>query len=144
MSSQWFCRIMGDVWGPMSAMELFAVARRGRLTRDDVVRNGTDGDWVRAETVFGLFDGAAPAGGSRRIEFPARRSQATLTRRETPMRAKARYWVRHKAETAGPFSDRQILRLAATGKLKPEYLLSHDQERWHRVADVKALALAEA
>lgn len=120
----------------MSALELFAVARRGRLTRDDFVREGLHGDWVRAETVGGLFDGSHSAVSSGRITFPppnGRLSPRPALR--TIGAAKARYWVRHEAETAGPFSERRIRRLAAMGKLKSEYLVSRDRNEWHPVAD---------
>ena len=73
MSTQWFCRIMGEVWGPMSALELYTVARRGRLSRDDFVRNGFNGEWTRAETVHGLFDEPNPSTGARQITVPVRR-----------------------------------------------------------------------
>ena len=56
MATEWFCKIMGEEWGPMSAQELIAVARRGRLTRDDNVKRGDQGTWVRAEVVRGLFN----------------------------------------------------------------------------------------
>ena len=55
MATEWYCKIMGDEWGPMSSQELMAVAQRGRLTRNDTVRRGADGTWVRAEVVKGLF-----------------------------------------------------------------------------------------
>jgi len=61
MATEWFCRVMGEEWGPMSARELVAVARFGRLTRDDVVRRGATGTWVRAEIVEGLFNEPAQA-----------------------------------------------------------------------------------
>jgi hypothetical protein len=141
MTEQWFCRIMGEQWGPMSALELYAVARRGRLTRDDVVRKGFNGDWVRAETVDGLFDGTAAS------TLPKTANPVLDRRRPRPgsrsiTSARTRYWLRHGAEMAGPFSSRQILRLAATGRLRPEYLLSNDRNQWLRVADIKSLAIA--
>jgi hypothetical protein len=142
MSTQWFCRIMGEEWGPMSALELYAVARRGRLTRDDVVRNGFNGDWVRAETICGLFDGSVSTTISRRISVSARHGQLPRPASRTMQIPPERYWVRHEAEMAGPFSGRQIRRLAAMGKLKPEYLVSSDRNQWQPVADFKARVLA--
>jgi GYF domain 2 len=56
MATEWFCKIMGDEQGPLSAGQLQALARSGRLTIDDVVRKHADGTWVRAENVIGLFD----------------------------------------------------------------------------------------
>jgi hypothetical protein len=141
MAEQWFCRIMAEQWGPMSALELHAVARRGRLTRDDVVRNGLSGDWVRAETVDGLFDGT-PASTAPKTANPVLDRRRARPGSRSITSARTRYWLRHGAETAGPFSSRQILRLAATGRLRPEYLLSKDRNQWLRVADIKSLAIA--
>jgi hypothetical protein len=141
MAEQWFCRIMGEQWGPMSSPELYAVARRGRLTRDDVVRNGFNGDWVRAETVDGLFDGN-PTSTTPGIVNPVLDRRRPRPGSRSISSARTRYWLRHGAEVAGPFSGRQILRLAATGRLRPEYLLSNDRNRWLRVADIKSLAIA--
>ena len=135
MSTEWFCRIMGEEWGPMSALELFAVARRGRLTRDDVVREGLHGDWVRAETVGGLFDGSHSSISSRRITFAPNGRLSPRPASRSIGAARERYWVRHEAEIAGPFSERRICRLAATGKLKPDYLLSSNRSEWLPVAD---------
>jgi hypothetical protein len=132
---------MGEVWGPMSALELYTVARRGRLSRDDFVRNGFDGEWARAETVHGLFDEPNPSTGARRITVPVRRGPVPRPASRTNAAPSERYWVRHEGEIAGPFSRRQVLRLAATGKLKPEFLLSRNRREWLRIADIEALAL---
>jgi GYF domain 2 len=56
MATQWFCKIMGDEQGPMTAVELHQLARSGGLAIDDLVRKHADGIWVRAENVIGLFD----------------------------------------------------------------------------------------
>ena len=56
MATEWYCRIMGQEMGPLSFDELIAVARWGRLSRNDTVRSGVNGNWVRAELVSGLFD----------------------------------------------------------------------------------------
>jgi hypothetical protein len=56
MATQWFCKIMGDEQGPMSASELQTIARSGQLAIDDLVRKHSGGTWVRAENVIGLFD----------------------------------------------------------------------------------------
>jgi hypothetical protein len=56
MATQWYCKIMGDEQGPMSARQLQSITRSGRLAIDDLVRKHSDGIWVRAENVIGLFD----------------------------------------------------------------------------------------
>lgn len=57
--AQWFCKIMGDEQGPMTAAELQEIARNGRLGIDDLVRKAEQTTWVRAENVVGLYDGAS-------------------------------------------------------------------------------------
>src|SRR5262245_31934590 len=130
MSTQWFCRIMGEEWGPMSALELVTVARRGRLTRNDLVRHGRDGNWVRAEIVDGLFNTAptAPTATSKRLAVvprppaPAKR----LLQEIRPLH----YWVKYRNTVAGPFTRARLRELAADGKLKPHFMISRDQRRW--------------
>ncbi len=63
MASQWFCKIAGHERGPLSAQALKSMADKGRIQPDDPVRQGTDGSWVSAGRVKGLFpsDQAATA-----------------------------------------------------------------------------------
>ena len=144
MSNEWYCRIMGDQWGPMSAQELLAVARRGRLTRDDLVRQGAHGTWVRAEVVKGLFNNAelAPTATSSRVAIsprqpsPAKRSLQALRPRQ--------YWIKMGGRKAGPFSGAKIRALAAEGILKPHYLISDDRKNWIGASQVKGLSFGGA
>src|SRR5262249_2687639 len=107
MATDWYCKIMGEEWGPMSSQELMAVAQRGRLTRDDNVRRGNGGTWVRAELVSGLFK-SAPMGAT------ATSNHLAVTQSKTPAPAKrsmrsvvpTRYWIKigHGGrKAAGPF-----------------------------------------
>lgn len=144
MSTEWFCKIMGEQWGPMSSQELMAVASRGRLTRDDVVRKGANGTWVRAELVKGLFNTAPPAvtATSNRAAVPGRTpSPAKRSVRVIRIR---QYWVKVGNDTAGPFSGPRLRKLAAKGKLKPHYLVGEDRIHWVRACDVEGLFFDEA
>jgi hypothetical protein len=60
MAGEWFCRIAGNQRGPLSAAQLKLLATHGELRAQDLVRQGTDGPWVPAERVKGLFSGSAP------------------------------------------------------------------------------------
>ena len=143
MATEWFCKIMGVERGPMSSQELMALARGGRLRRQDLVRKG--GTWVRAEMVQGLlFEAPAPpasppapcvalSGG--RPPLPAKRSIRQI---RLPQ-----YWVKVGAEIAGPFSQVKLRQLAAKGKLKPHYLVSEDRRRWSRVSDLHDLLFGD-
>ncbi len=66
MASEWFCRIAGAELGPLSAQQVKAMAAQGRLHPDDVLRRGSDGPWLPAGRVKGLF----PADQSA-VEAPA-------------------------------------------------------------------------
>lgn len=148
MATEWFCRIMGEVWGPMSAQELIAVARRGRLTRDDNVKRGSDGTWVRAEVVRGLFNSppiAATVTSDRLVAavqqaVPAKRS---VTQTIDPMR----YWIKIRtlgANAAGPFSADRIRQFAEQGVLKPFHLVSNDRRHWYRAVGARGLVFGRA
>ena len=156
MSLEWYCKIMGEEWGPMSAEELVDVARRGRLTRNDTVRRGADGNWVRAERVLGLFDSQvnsataslasakASANSSGVNDVPAAARQPMPAKRSVLNIPTPKFWVRSGNQVGGPLSGPQIRQLAAVGKLKPNFLLSNDGSRWVRAAQVKGLTFGGA
>ena len=56
MPPQWFCNLAGSEIGPLTPSQVKQLAAEGRLRKDDFVRKGTEGSWVRAEQVKGLFD----------------------------------------------------------------------------------------
>ena len=69
MAAVWFCEISGKRFGPLSSKQLRAMVAKGRLTPEHLLRQGTEGAWVPASRVKGLFrnDGAPvarPFGGS--------------------------------------------------------------------------------
>jgi hypothetical protein len=139
MSAEWFCNIMGDQWGPMSTSELVAVAKRGRLGRNDVVRRGASGTWVRAEVVEGLFEKSVPA-----MTATAQRTvrpQCLPAKRSVSHNCARKYWVQVEQGTAGPFTASQLRYLAAKGKLRPDYLISDNHLQWVRAAKIPGLCL---
>jgi hypothetical protein len=60
---EWHYQAMGQKVGPVAFAELAELAAAGFITPDVLVRKGSEGEWVPAETVKGLFDGGSPAGG---------------------------------------------------------------------------------
>lgn len=54
--TQWYCRLMGDELGPFTGAQLHEMALSHRLSPEDYVRKGLDGNWVGAYRVMGLFD----------------------------------------------------------------------------------------
>jgi hypothetical protein len=54
-NANWFLKIGNKVHGPMSPNELRQNARTGLIGPETQICKGTDGQWVRAENVQGLF-----------------------------------------------------------------------------------------
>lgn len=54
-SGDWYCRVIGFEFGPMSWDDLMRMAQRTNLGRKDLVRQGDRGAWVMAESVPNLF-----------------------------------------------------------------------------------------
>lgn len=53
---QWYYAVNGQQQGPIEQEELFALARDGKLKRDDLVWNATMGSqWAKASSISGLF-----------------------------------------------------------------------------------------
>jgi uncharacterized membrane protein len=60
---QWYYAVNGQQQGPVEQEVLSALAREGKLRRDDLVWNSTFGDqWAKAATVPGLFAASAATG----------------------------------------------------------------------------------
>lgn len=55
MVTQWYCKIMGDERGPVTADELRSMVTSGELAIDDLVRADAESSWIRADAVPGLF-----------------------------------------------------------------------------------------
>lgn len=56
MAKQFFYQLMGEVFGPMTGVELRAKATEGVVCADTLVRVGDDGEWVLATRLKHLFD----------------------------------------------------------------------------------------
>jgi len=144
MASEWYCRIMGEEWGPLSTMELMAIARRGRLSRDDLVRRADCETWVRAELVRGLLNVAPLARTATSDRLVAAIKQALPAKRSVRQSVPAQYWVRVDHKTAGPFSGKSLRRLAERGTLKPAHMVSKDRVHWVRASLAKGLSFGGA
>ena len=55
MASEWFYQAMGKQVGPVSSTQLRTLAQHGTVKQDTPVRKASDGAWVPAERVQGLF-----------------------------------------------------------------------------------------
>jgi len=59
MAGEWFCKVAGRERGPLNSAQLKSLANHGKLHPHDLVRQGTDGPWVPADRVKGLFPDSA-------------------------------------------------------------------------------------
>ena len=56
--TDWYVRVDGEQYGPYTAEQLKTYASHGHVTPDSEVRRGTDGSWVIASQVKGMFPAA--------------------------------------------------------------------------------------
>ncbi len=63
-AAQWFYSVNGESFGPVSQEQLAGLARKGYFKKDDYVYAAYIGDWVRADSVHGLFDEVGTAEGA--------------------------------------------------------------------------------
>ena len=89
MAVEWFCQVSGEQLGPLSARQLKTMAQRGQLTPDSQVRQGSNGKWVPAGRVKGLFsspDSSEAWSDSSEVPMaqPAAQSAAAPTAKRAP------------------------------------------------------------
>ena len=63
MAAEWFCKIGEKKVGPLNNQQLIIIVARGQLKPEHLVRRGSEGPWVPAGRIKGLFNagGAGPA-----------------------------------------------------------------------------------
>jgi len=54
MAAGWYCKIKGELLGPMPLAQIMGLAQKGTLAPDDMVRKKT-GEWVIGSSIKGLF-----------------------------------------------------------------------------------------
>ena len=53
------------------------------------------------------------------------------------------YWIKSGEKVRGPFTGWQLMQLASTNRLKPDYLVSKDQTKWIPARKIKGLSSEE-
>lgn len=159
MAVQWYCRMMGTELGPYTAAQLIDLARQSRLTPEDWVRKGADGQWVSADRVHGLFEAARrpPATPSAPVAAPPDKAGGSDTKLPTRQhyeelvstvaaqpgerqRVDVEWFCICHGEKLGPLSFFELKQLAATGQLDPRARVwSNAAPKWCRAEDVPGL-----
>jgi hypothetical protein len=147
MATEWYCKIMGEQWGPMCSEELVAFARGGPLTPNDVVKHGEQGIWVRAELVRGLFKLPHTAPTATSGDLVVAVQPKAPAKHPARSRAAKQYWIKIRefgTKAAGPFSAKQVREFAQLGALKPSHLVSTNRRHWSRAGRVRGLVFGGA
>ena len=64
MSADWFCKIGEKKVGPLNGQQLKTIVAKGQLKPEHLVRRGSEGPWVPAGRIKGLFP-EGPAGNAQ-------------------------------------------------------------------------------
>lgn len=62
MSADWFCKIGDKKIGPLNGQQLKTIVAKGQLKPEHLVRRGSEGPWVAAGRIKGLFPEGPVAG----------------------------------------------------------------------------------
>ena len=136
---EWYCRTLGQEFGPMAFAELQKMAKTGSLHADDDVRHGTTDPWEKADRTRGL-------------KFPKASSVTAVSHDRTATlvpfgdAAKKREWFYEiLGQQMGPISYRELAKAVSSGTLTLE-----DKARrgpagaWLLVVDVPGLVSTES
>ena len=69
MAAEWFCKIGEKKYGPWNDKQLKTVVAKGQLKPEHLVRQGSEGPWVPAGRVKGLF----PSGTAGNAQSPGKK-----------------------------------------------------------------------
>ena len=92
MASQWFCKVLGQVVGPVSFQDLVEMVRAGTLTENDPVRRKESSRWDAAREVVGLFRAAESEAAEAAPADSEVRPEPAPAPRE-PAKAELRSWT---------------------------------------------------
>ncbi len=80
MSADWFCKIGEKKYGPLNGQQLKTIVAKGQLKPDHLVRRGSEGPWVPAGRIKGLFPHDASGNGASLGKKPPAATAKPLAR----------------------------------------------------------------
>ena len=80
MSADWFCKIGEKKYGPLNGQQLKTIVAKGQLKPDHLVRHGSEGPWVPAGRIKGLFPHDASGNGASLGKKPPAATAEPLAR----------------------------------------------------------------
>jgi hypothetical protein len=127
MRDQWYYKLFGAEFGPVSFDRIFELAGGGSLKPDDEIRQGPEGEWARADSIVGLFPELEQVQDLSDIDFqfvenssrPAVRSAAESAPNGNAGAGGADQWYCEIAgrRQLGPMSWHDLQELARQGEL---------------------------
>lgn len=124
MATQWYCRLMGTEMGPFSSKQLLEMAKSHKITPDDSVKKGADGNWVDAHRVKGLFEDLSASTIIMASLPPDVQSELDRRRQESEAVAEPKpsavtwHYISDEAKV-GPLTFNELVVHGKQGKLKP-------------------------
>lgn len=148
MMVEWYVYSSDKWYGPFSSSKLKQLAQVGRISPNNRVKIGMEGDTYLAGSVEGLFDHlkksksnittvrSSPDEGSCSTD---RRGDVGEHTANSSFSIMKHYWVKSGQRIIGPLTASQIRSLYAKGKIGPQHQISIDQKQWifaHKVSNL--------
>ncbi len=135
---EWYCRILGQVLGPMEFDELQHMAESNSLNPDDEVQLGQGGNWEQARQIRGLKF-------PRPTAVPAKSGTSLSTHAPFGEAAKRKEWYYEiLGQQLGPISFQELTRAVADGSLQLEDKVRRGTTTaWGLVLDAPGLVSVE-
>jgi hypothetical protein len=124
MATNFYFKVMGEVFGPMTGHELRENALAGEVTPDTLVRLGDDGDWVLAAKLSNLFDE-----NWRPLPHP--------DDPQTQRIAHAQWFLEQDGQVVGPLEKEQLIDSANEGRFRSTNRVKCGETgEWHFAGDL--------
>ena len=125
MSDQWFYRIYGQEFGPISLDLVRSLVFAGTIAPDDEVRHAARSNWILACAAAELRDAIKATPGNLAVERRSVRDE---------------WFCRGAAGDYGPLNMMDLIQLAVDGELKPEEeIKSSTDDEWKQVRSIRRL-----
>lgn len=124
MSTVYWVKNAGKVTGPYSASQLRIMACKSRISASDWISEDSK-RWIKANRVKNLGCHIS-----------------TIGERQQSITADARkYWLKQAGQVLGPYTSRELKKLAKSAHIFPNDEISKDREHWKTASSVKELQI---
>ena len=157
MSDSWFYKLGHGEHGPVSFEEIFALAENGQLRPNDSLRQAEAEEWIRADTIEGLFrsDESSTIQDLSELDFHFVENQTTPSPKSSTQTAEETssaeipvseprtwYFMSHGIQH-GPFSYAELLKRIEQGFVTfGDQVKNGEQSRWSLVDRIPELYAA--